>query len=225
MNIKRAVHPLTLRMAEQIEEFLSHVGKHPDLDHVEEAFYAMVPYRTLAEYRGFFTLALLTREGAEYFLDAADRHAALFTPNQDEGAEYQVPEIVLSHVPELREADELAREIARRVLWPIFHCIYGNPPNTFSSVQLARYAAPSNLGTGWHADTDSEATCVVSLAPDRHVGGGTLLRPRGAFGPAVRLQPLPKGTALLFNGRTTLHRGVELESGERNLLVYWMKNC
>lgn len=33
--------------------------------------------------------------------------------------------------------------------------------------------------------------------------------------------PLDKGHALLFSGKTVLHRGLNVDAGTRNILVYW----
>lgn len=225
MKIEDAVPADVLECAAKVVGMIDFLGMHPErLGEANLLLRRMVGKMPLADHGGFYTMRLLTAEGADYFLGAADRLADQFQPNAEEGREYQIPEIVMAHHGALAPHYLLARQIGEQILWPLFHLMYGNPPNVFSSIQLARYSAPSNLGTGWHCDTDSEATCVVSLAPERHQGGGTELMPKGAFAPAEFLPPLPKGHALLFNGRCTLHRGVELDSGERNLLVYWMTN-
>jgi len=226
VKLEEAVHPRLLQHVGDVRGFIEDMGVNPHkMDGARNHFLETVAY-DLSHYierqHNFYFLRLLTEEGADYFLGVADQMAPYFSPNLDEGKEYQIPEVMLDMYSATNRANLLAREIGKEVLWPLFHVMYGNPPNHFSSVQLARYSAPDNIGTGWHADTESEASCVVSLAPERHKGGGTLLMPYGAFGQPYHLGPLPKGSALLFNGRTTLHRGVELEEGERNLLVYWM---
>lgn len=225
MKIEEAVPAHVLESAEKVKALIAFFEENPDrLDHAHGHFRSMVGHHPLTMHDGFYTMNLLTRQGADYFLDAADRMADYFNPNDEEGLAYQIPEVVLNHHAGTLEEYLLSGEIAQQVLWPLFHLMYGNAPNYISSLQLARYSYPTNKGTGWHCDTDSEATCVVSLAPERHVGGGTMIMPRGVFSSPIKLHPLPKGHAVLFDGRRTLHRGLELEGGERNLLVYWMKH-
>jgi hypothetical protein len=208
-----ALDPVIVDYIPKVQEFLEKVGHH-GANSVEH-WAGLVRNGPLQYHGGFFTCPVLSAEGCEHFLYLADDEARSFEPNTDEQPEYQIPELVLTG-GYMASAMELAEE----VLWPLFHIMYGAAPNHFSSIQLARYK--SGVGTGWHHDTDSEASAVISLAPGRHTGGGTALRPAGALAPAVTLPPLPQGSALLFNGRTTLHRGLPTTTGERNLLVYWM---
>lgn len=203
-----AVHPELLSCIERIRAFEN------DGAAIED-----VP---LQHCGGFFICPVLSAEGANYFLRMADALSSYFVPNEHEGREYQIPEVVLAQHDATAHAQAAA--LAEEYIWPLFKLMYGQAPNNFASIQLARYSAPGNLGTGWHHDEDSEATCVISLSPERHRGGGTGLRPGGAVALPYTLPPLPKGWALLFNGRTTLHRGLPVEEGERNLLVYWMNH-
>lgn len=225
MRISDIIPKDTLDIMADVHGFFDFMNEHPEkMDMVDTIFRRLVPRSPLVEHDGFYTMRLFTPEGADYFLAASDRMADKFKPNDDEGLDYQIPEIVLYEYPELLDELSLASNIGSAILWPLFHLMYGERPNHYSSIQLARYSGGGTRGTGWHNDSESEATCVVSLAPERHTGGGTAIRPRGALAPAVLLPPLPKGHALLFNGRCTLHKGAALESGERNLLVYWMTN-
>lgn len=210
MTPRWALNPDILDYMPKVHEFLERVGK--DVDSVEDHA-ELVRNGPLQYHGGFFTCPVLSAEGCAYFLELADKEE--FKPNELEEPAYQIPELVFGGVHKLA-----AMELAEEILWPLFHIMYGTAPNHFSSIQLARYR--QGVGTGWHHDTDSEASAVISLAPGRHTGGGTALRPAGALAPAVVLPPLPQGHALLFNGRTTLHRGLPTTTGERNLLVYWM---
>lgn len=210
-----------------IRGFLARMDARPDLmDRAPDHFVKACPqyWRVMDrdENANYYIVDLLTKEGADYFLEVADKMSDYFSPNETEGKEYQIPEVQLDRYLGTHDADWLAREIGREILWPLFTLMYGNPPTQFAAVQLARYSAEDTRGTGWHCDSESEASCVVSLAPERHKGGGTLIMPYGVFGHRRKIYPLLKGQALLFNGRTTLHRGLELEEGQRNLLVYWM---
>lgn len=225
-RLEEAVNPKALALMPQIYAFIEHMRASPNkMDRARRHFEEQVDQDLLSDvivrYDNFYVMRLLNVAGADYFLQYADDNASLFVPNETEGKAYQIPEIVLStHHEPMR----LASKIGKQILWPIFHLMYGSPPDYFSSIQLARYSDPENLGTGWHCDESSEASCVVSLSPERHTGGGTMLMPYGVFGEPYILPSLPKGDALMFNGRTTLHRGLEVVNGERNLLVYWMTN-
>jgi hypothetical protein len=216
MNTPRWVlSPELLDFLPKIEEFIAMVELH-GIDNAHNLWLETeMDKGPLQRHEGFFTCPVLSADACDFYLEFADKQPDLFKPNAKEELEYQIPEIVLP-----TGLATLSRKLAEEALWPLFHLMYGTPPNHFSSIQLARYR--QGLGTGWHHDEDSEATCVVSLAPERHVGGGTAILPAGATAPAVVLPPLPKGSALLFNGRQTLHRGLPTAKGERNLLVFWM---
>lgn len=229
MRLEDAVNPKVLALMPQVSAFIEDMrANNHKMDrasrHFEEQVDLSLVYDVICRRDNFYILSLLTEAGANYFLQYADDNADLFCPNETEGKAYQIPEIVLCYDSNHHEPMRLAQRIAHTVLWPLFHLMYGSPPNTCSSIQLARYSDPENLGTGWHCDEASEASCVVSLSPERHTGGGTMLMPHGVFGEPYILPSLPKGDALMFNGRTTLHRGLEVVNGERNLLVYWMTN-
>lgn len=142
-------------------------------------------------------------------------------PNLDEEAPYRINELVLH--PDWPVYEHLAQK-AKDHIWPLFELLYGNQPNQLESIQFARYGGEGPTGTDWHVDQDSEATCVVALTdPALIEGSGTEVLSSGAFWKPVVVPPLPKGWALLFNGRTALHRGLEVPAGAtRDLLVYWM---
>lgn len=227
------MHPLTdfvygptLEMAQRCQDLIQWVGD-DEKGRISLAYGALMTTLDPRYYlysRGVLTLHLFTEELCDHLVSVADCNKDLFASNEEEGEAYRIPELITADYRDMEELDDLLKEIGREVLWPIFHVMFGNPPNYFSSVQFARYEHPTNVGTGWHSDTTSEASCVVSLAPELHEGGGTILMPDGAFGPPMYIDPLPKGHAILFNGRKTLHRGLELKSGVRNLMVYWMGN-
>jgi len=140
-----------------------------------------------------------------------------FSPNKQEGKDYQIDECVFSH-----ELHGICAFIMEKRIAPLFQLMTGQVPEIISSIQLARYTPESTAKTGWHVDRDSELSCIISLGPERHVGGGTLLRPYGPAGETLYVPPLPKGHGLFFNGRFVHHRGAEVLSGERLLLVYWL---
>lgn len=211
------IHPLIKPWLSRIHEFLDEV----DVDHLEHFWekYSLhdMPIQVLGG--GAIAAPILSPEFCEALLKSVEH--VPFLPNMAEEPSYRINEWVLG------PSDDYFLGVlsaATEAIWPLFHILYGTAPNSISSVQVARYGEPGPVGTGWHHDESSEATCTISLAPHLHTGGGTALRPTGAFRPAVTVPPLPQGWGLLFNGRTTLHRGLDVTSGVRNLLVYWMNH-
>lgn len=207
-----------------IQEFIAK-AKDYGIDECHQLYYDMgMKVMPLRYHGGYYTCPILSDEACEYIVRFADNMYREFKVNPEEELPYQIPELVLSE--HSIDMDNSCKAVARELIWPLFELMYGNRPNHFTSVQLARYQAMEGdiKGTGWHSDESSEATCVVSLSPERHTGGGTALRVAGALKPAIIVGALPRGHALLFNGRTTMHRGLPLASGQRNLLVYWCVN-
>ena len=140
-----------------------------------------------------------------------------YQPNPDEDEAYQIPELYLREVcPELFASLTALFDVVFGVLCRL---LYGTAPTFLMSVQFARYEPNGQAAGNWHHDEDSDITAVVSLAPESFTGGGTDLR----TGPTKYnwIPALPKGHALLFCGRTTLHRGRAVETGVRDLLVFW----
>lgn len=138
-------------------------------------------------------------------------------PNVEEDGPYQIPEIVLKHAaPDLHDAMvELAKCLDA---W--FMLIYQVCPNSVSSIQLAKYAPSDTPHGNWHHDKDSDFTAVVSLNPEDFEGGGTDIRLNATDYHSV--PPLPKGYALIMNGKQVMHRGRGVTKGERHLLVFWL---
>lgn len=90
------------------------------------------------------------------------------------------------------------------------HCDY---------IQGAVYAPDGTSETAWHQDIDSEYTAVVALSdPSTFAGGGTDVWRDGDH---FTVPPLPVGHAMIFAGRTTLHKGNNVTKGQRHLLVHW----
>ena len=58
---------------------------------------------------------------------------------------------------------------------------------------------------------------VVPLNTGEYKGGGTEFLNRGI------VEPLPTGHALIFPSFTHMHRGLKVKSGNRYLLVFWLK--
>jgi len=140
-----------------------------------------------------------------------------FSPNEEEGQDYRIEEAVLEYVDK-----ELYDDLVR-VLLPVLNAwclmIQSRPITRVESLQIAKYRPEGTAGTGWHHDKTSDFTCVISLNPEGFEGGGTGVRTSPASWEEIA--PLPKGWGLVFNGKTTQHRGLPVTSGERLLLVCW----
>lgn len=138
--------------------------------------------------------------------------------NNEEPHEAQIRECVLQHesVPLYNCAEVMWRAVCPAlafILWNV-------EPETVASIQAAKYTPETTAGTDWHTDAESDVTLVVALT-DTHGGGGTGVKPGMFSGDAFEVPSLPVGHAMFFLGRTTLHKGLPVTSGERNLLVHW----
>lgn len=140
-----------------------------------------------------------------------------FTPNDLEDKPYQIPEwTTQDNCPQLFRA---LRELHDAALAPVWLLIQGKTADLYRSIQFAKYNPKGTSHGNWHHDEDSDQTTVVSLNPEQFSGGGTQLRTSATT--YAEVPPLEKGHALLFSGKTTLHRGLNVDAGTRNILVYW----
>lgn len=140
-----------------------------------------------------------------------------YEPNEEEEPEFQINEFVLQH-----HCSQLAAGLEvlfNRAIVPISTVVHGQAGLLLTSIQMARYEPKGVSHGNWHFDDDSDLSVVVSLAPELFTGGGTDLR----TGPVakVHVPKLQTGHALMFHGKTTLHRGCHVDEGRRDLLVFW----
>lgn len=143
--------------------------------------------------------------------------AMSFAVNPDEDAEVQIPEITLSDTcPTLHSC---LHGLFNNVVNPLTKVLFQLEQSKMSSIQFAQYTPESTAHGNWHHDRDSDITLVVALS-DFHKGGGTAVKPQGLGEPFVVPQ-LPVGHAMLFQGSRTLHKGLPVTEGARNLLVFW----
>lgn len=139
--------------------------------------------------------------------------------NDCEPDEYQIPEIVVKDhsVPLYGVLESFNRYLN------IWHAlIYQATPQHIKSIQFTRYSPDDTACGNWHHDIDSDYTAVISLDPSRFEGGGTDVRIDPVH--TRRIEPLPPGYALLFNGKQLHHRGCAVTKGERYLLTYWLSS-
>lgn len=168
---------------------------------------------------GIFRLPYLSPEYCDLLVVEADKMGKElgYTPNEEEELAYQIPELLLKELcmPLFNGLDVLQE----RVIHPFSLLMYGQAAQCSRSIQFARYEPNGTSHGNWHHDADSDITTVVSLNPEAFEGGGTDLR----TGPlaSIHVDKLPKGHALIFNGKNVLHRGCRVESGRRDLLVHW----
>lgn len=165
-----------------------------------------------------FSAPLLHPDVCDLLIQYIEENKDKFKPNIEEMPDYQINELVLSDVyPELYNS---ILEFAKNTLFLLYNLHWGKYPNTVESIQLAQYEVTGTKKTGWHHDASSNMTGVVNLAPELYTGGGTDIRT--SILSYEHIPPVPKGHVLIFNGNSTLHRGAEVESGVRNLLVFWI---
>ena len=144
-------------------------------------------------------------------------HDKDFEPNVYEDAAYQIDELVTEHeVPELHQILQAVFDIAMR---PVLMCLHMQEPAEIRSIQFAKYNPQGVSHGNWHHDQDSDQTVVVALNTGEFTGGGTELA-LDMFN-CIEVPPLPVGHALIFLGKTTLHRGLYVPEGDRMLLVHW----
>lgn len=161
-----------------------------------------------------FVVPVLSETACKFL---ADREYDYKENTENELEEYRIPEVVLE-----AEDPELFITLFKKLsycLAPWFAMIWSAQPSNVTSIQLAKYNPTRRDKGTWHIDRDSNFTAVVSLNPDEFTGGGTQLAD-GPFG-VVELPPLPKGYALIFDGKRTYHQGLPVTEGDRKLLVIW----
>jgi len=137
-----------------------------------------------------------------------------FIPNADEDELRQIPEIILSdRLPEFYES---LKNVVMSVINPIIWSIWQRTIDDVH-VQVANYNPKGKVKGAWHHDHSSDITIVVPLNTGEYDGGGTEFFNRGS------VHPLDNGHGLIFPGFTHLHRGLAVDSGDRYLLVFWLK--
>lgn len=140
-----------------------------------------------------------------------------YAVNEDEDVSVQIPELFLRDLcPQLHGS---LAALFKRYAAPLARLLLHVEVEQVLSVQFARYAPENTPQSAWHTDLDSDVTLVVALS-DEHQGGGTEVSPPW---PAEKftVPQLPVGHAMLFLGRTMLHRGLPVTDGTRHLLVHW----
>jgi len=136
--------------------------------------------------------------------------------NSKEHENYQIPELVTKTRDE--ELFNSLFAFAHYCLFPLMGLMWCKYPDRVETIQFAQYS-DKKAETTWHHDIYSDMTAVVNLAPELYTGGGTDIRT--SLVTYEHVHSIPKGYVLLFSGSMSLHRGAQVETGTRNLLVFW----
>ena len=164
-----------------------------------------------------YTLPLFSKKFCELLVDELQhmQKTIAFVPNPDEDTLRQIPEIVFNeHCPELFDS---LMTVVENVVNPIFLNIW-NRHVTTGNIQIANYNLKDKKQGAWHHDASADISMVVPLNTGEYEGGGTEFFKRGT------IYPLPIGNAMLFPSFTHMHRGLPVQSGDRYLLVFWLKS-
>jgi hypothetical protein len=137
-----------------------------------------------------------------------------FEPNPEEDSLRQIPEITFQdNCPEIYQS---LMQTIYTIGNPIFLNIWNRHVNG-GAIQIANYNLKDKKQGAWHHDASADISMVVPLNTGEYQGGGTEFLNRGT------VEPLPTGHALIFPSFTHMHRGLPVKSGNRYLLVFWLK--
>ena len=137
-----------------------------------------------------------------------------FQPNPEEDTLRQIPEITFQdNCPQIFQS---LMQTIYTIGNPIFLNIWNRHVDS-GAIQIANYNLRDKKQGAWHHDASADISMVVPLNTGKYKGGGTEFLKRGT------VEPLPTGHALIFPSFTHMHRGLAVESGDRYLLVFWLK--
>ena len=137
-----------------------------------------------------------------------------FIPNPEEDELRQIPEITFEdNCPKIYNS---LFQTIYTIGNPIFLSIWNRHVNG-GGIQIANYNLKDKKQGAWHHDASADISMVVPLNTGEYKGGGTEFLNRGI------VEPLPTGHALIFPSFTHMHRGLKVKSGNRYLLVFWLK--
>ena len=137
-----------------------------------------------------------------------------FNPNPEEDNLRQIPEITFQdNCPQIFQS---LMQTIYTIGNPVFLNIWNRHVDS-GGIQIANYNLRDKKQGAWHHDASADISMVVPLNTGKYKGGGTEFLKRGT------VEPLPTGHALIFPSFTHMHRGLAVESGDRYLLVFWLK--
>ena len=166
-----------------------------------------------------YSLPWLHKDVRQRLIALSGREA--YSVNTEEEVDAQIPELTLQdNHPEVYE--QLAEAFFGDIE-PIIQALLGHELESIESIQLAVYEATGGVNKGTpHTDEDSDITVTVALNDD-YEGGGLELHTGGYKSEVVTMPKLKAGTAAIFKGRMTVHNGLPVTQGQRNLLVFWCR--
>lgn len=178
---------------------------------------ALADVKTLVTHHGagVYSIPYLSPEYCDELVAVLSE--AGYNVNPEEEPPAQIPEIVLKY--RSKPLHDCLSVLWENVAVPLAHILWNLNPSELGSIQAAQYSPEAQPGTVYHHDYHSDVTLVVNLGTEFE-GGGTAVAP-GLHEPGVILEPLPKGHAMFFRGKTQLHRGLPVTEGVRTLLVHW----
>lgn len=219
-DLKPLVHPVMREWIPKLNGFITQVEQ-LGLDAIPALWDRESMWEFPLNYHasGLWTFPLLSEEGCQFFLTLAQAAEGDFKVNPDEDAPYQMPELILKD--RAPGAHAVARIVWDYVIKPMCLACYGKEPDHCTAIQLCRYTPDTIDGGNWHHDECSEFTVLVNIAPELYEGGEFKVFLDGPLNKPFTLKDVPKGHAILFNGRMNFHKGGVVTEGEKNLLVYW----
>lgn len=203
---------------EELESTLGELTNDRDEFHTEEFKRKFKDLELTEHANGVYSFPVLSKEYCNKLLYEAGKMK--YQVNEEEEIYAQIPEAVVIEFNE--KLHNKLQCMFYDVVSPLSKIIYSTEPNVLNSVQFAKYEPTTVKNGNWHLDDDSDITLVVALS-DKHVGGGTIIKPYG-IGEEFVVPQLPVGHALLFRGKHYMHKGLPVEEGTRNILVFWSES-
>lgn len=203
---------------EELESTLGELTNDRDEFHTEEFKRKFKDLELTEHANGVYSFPVLSKEYCNKLLYEAGKMK--YQVNEEEETYAQIPEAVVIEFNE--KLHNKLQCMFYDVVSPLSKIIYSTEPNVLNSVQFAKYEPTAVKNGNWHLDDDSDITLVVTLS-DKHVGGGTVIKPYG-IGEEFVVPQLPVGHALLFRGKHYMHKGLPVEEGTRNILVFWSES-
>ena len=163
-----------------------------------------------------YTIPFFSEKFCDILLDEMKNLEAHFgfNPNPEEDNLRQIPEITFQdNCPQIFQS---LMQTIYTIGNPIFLNIWNRHVDS-GGIQIANYNLRDKKQGAWHHDASADISMVVPLNTGKYKGGGTEFLKRGT------VEPLPTGHALIFPSFTHMHRGLAVESGDRYLLVFWLK--
>lgn len=203
---------------DELEEMLGKLADNRDEFHTEEFKRKFAELGLTEHANGVYSFPVLSKDYCNKLLYEAGK--MVYQVNEEEETYAQIPEAVVMEYNE--KLHNKLQCMFYDLVSPMSRVVYSTEPNVLNSVQFAKYEPNVVKNGNWHLDDDSDITLVIALS-DTHVGGGTVIKPYG-IGDEFVVPQLPAGHALLFRGKHYMHKGLPVEEGTRNILVFWSES-